>query len=222
MTDPELLAAFQEEFAAGCAALAAAPDLAAARRQVAQLLAMAEALEMAPLSEALAALEGEEALEALRAAAPALAALAAGDTPATDAPAADTTARVLIVDDSATIRRLLREILATDPFFTVVGEAMEGRAGLAELARLRPDLTLLDLEMPVLDGMGFLAEWALTGPGEVMVVSSAAHPGSPAALEALRRGARAAVAKPSGALSPDLAARSGEAILRAARAALER
>lgn len=217
MTDPELLAAFQEEFAAGCASLAAAPDLPAARRQVAQLLAMAEALEMAPLREALAALEGEEALEALRQAAPVLAALASGDTPA-----ADTGARVLIVDDSATIRRLLREILATDPFFTVVGEAMDGRAGLAELARLRPDLTLLDLEMPVLDGMGFLAEWALTGPGEVMVVSSAAHPGSPAALEALRRGARAAVAKPSGALSPDLAARSGEAILRAARAALER
>ncbi|WP_206930970.1 response regulator [Roseococcus thiosulfatophilus] len=217
MTDPELLAAFQEEFAAGCAALATAPDLTAARRQVAQLLAMAEALEMAPLREALAALEGEEALEALRQGAPVLAALASGDTQA-----ADTTARVLIVDDSATIRRLLREILATDPFFTVVGEAMDGSAGLAELARLRPDLTLLDLEMPVLDGMGFLAEWALTGPGEVVVVSSAAHPGSPAALEALRRGARAAVAKPSGALSPDLAARSGEAILRAARAALER
>ncbi|MBB3898781.1 response regulator [Roseococcus suduntuyensis] len=219
MTDPELLAAFQEEFAAGCAALAAAPDLTAARRHVAQLLAMAEALEMAPLSAALSALEGEEALEALRAAAPVLAALASGDAPG-DSP--DTTARVLIVDDSATIRRLLREILATDPLFTVVGEAMDGRAGLAELARLRPDLTLLDLEMPVLDGMGFLAEWALAGPGEVVVVSSAAHPGSPAALEALRRGARAAVAKPSGALSPDLAARSGEAILRAARAALER
>lgn len=217
MTDPELLAAFQEEFAVGCVALAAAPDLAAARRQVAQLLAMAEALEMAPLREALAALEGEEALEALREAAPALAALASGDAPG-DAPAA----RVLIVDDSATIRRLLREILATDPFFTVVGEATDGEAGLAELGRLRPDLTLLDLEMPVRDGMGFLAEWALTGPGEVVVVSSAAHPGSPAALEALRRGARAAVAKPSGALSPDLAARSGEAILRAARAALER
>lgn len=221
MTDPELLAAFREEFAIGCAALAAAPDLAAARRQVAQLLAMAEALEMAPLREALSALEGEETLEPLRAAAPGLAALAQGDGPA-DTQAADTAARVLIVDDSATIRRLLREILATDPFFTVVGEAMDGRAGLAELARLRPDLTLLDLEMPVLDGMGFLAEWALTGPGEVMIVSSAAHPGSPAALEALRRGARAAVAKPSGALSPDLAARSGEAILRAARAALER
>lgn len=219
MTDPELLAAFQEEFAAGCAALAIAPDLAAARRQVAQLLAMAEALEMAPLSKALAALEGEEALDTLRAAAPALAALAQGDAPG-DAPAADTAARVLIVDDSATIRRLLREILAPDPFFTVVGEATDGQAGLAELARLRPDLTLLDLEMPVRDGMGFLAEWALTGPGEVVVISSAAHPGSPAALEALRRGARAAVAKPSGALSPDLAARSGEAILRAARAAL--
>lgn len=223
MTDPELLAAFQEEFAAGCAALAAAPDLAAARRLVAQLSAMVEAMDLAAPRAALAALAEEETVEALRAAAPRLLAAVrnAGAAPPDQAPA-PAQARVLIVDDSATIRRLLRDILATDPGFAVVGEAMDGQAGLMELAALRPDLILLDLEMPVCDGMGFLAEWALTGPGEVVVVSSAAQPGSAVALEALRRGARAAVAKPSGALSPDLAARSGEAILRAARAALER
>jgi CheY-like chemotaxis protein len=211
--DAELLAAFREEFAAGCAALATAPDLPAARRHLSQLGVMADGLGLAPLQAALAALAETEALEVLREAAPGLAALAEPR----DAPC-----RTLIVDDSATIRRLLREILAPDPGFEVVGEAADGLAGLQALAALRPDLTLLDLEMPRCDGMGFLAEWALTGPGQVMVVSSAAHPGSPAALEALRRGARAAVAKPSGALSPDLVQRSGEAILRAARAALER
>jgi chemotaxis response regulator CheB len=121
--------------------------------------------------------------------------------------------RTLIVDDSAMMRRLLRGILAGDPRFTVVGEAMDGAAGLTAQGELQPDLTLLDLEMPVLDGLGFLAEWAVSGHGRVVVVSSAAHPGSPAALEVLRRGAFAAVAKPSGALSPDLAERSGVEIL---------
>lgn len=117
------------------------------------------------------------------------------------------------------MRRLLRGILAGDARFAVVGEAADGAAGLAAQAELRPDLTLLDLEMPVLDGLGFLAEWALSGHGQVVVVSSAAHPGSPAALEVLRRGAWAAVAKPSGALSPDLAERSGAEILATLREA---
>jgi len=124
------------------------------------------------------------------------------------------------VDDSAMMRRLLRGILVSDARFAVVGEAVDGAAGLIAQAELRPDLTLLDLEMPVLDGMGFLAEWAVSGHGQVVVVSSAAHPGSPAALEVLRRGAWAAVAKPSGALSPDLAERSGAEILATIREAV--
>ena len=117
------------------------------------------------------------------------------------------------------MRRMLRGILAGDARFQVVGEAVDGVAGLMAQAELRPDLTLLDLEMPLLDGMGFLAEWALRGHGQVVVVSSAAHPGSAAALEVLRRGAWAAVAKPSGALSPDIAARAGAEILATAREA---
>lgn len=210
MMDEELLAAFRAEFAAGCAALATARDLPAARRHLAELGALADGLGLKPVQDALGALATTDALDALRAAAAQLAALAPTDAP---------TIRTLIVDDSAMMRRLLRDILARDPAFTVVGEAADGAAGLLALRELAPDLTLLDLEMPTLDGMGFLAEWALTGPGEVVVVSSAAHPGSAAALEVLWRGAHAAVAKPSGALSPDLAARSGDAILAAALAA---
>jgi len=117
------------------------------------------------------------------------------------------------------MRRMLRGILAADTRFQVVGEAVDGAAGLTAQAELRPDLTLLDLEMPVLDGMGFLAEWAVRGHGQVVVVSSAAHPGSAAALEVLRRGAWAAIAKPSGALSPDIAERAGAEILATAREA---
>lgn len=219
--DEELLAAFREEFAPLCAALSTAADLAAAQRILAQMQAMADGMEIAPLQARLRALAESEALEALTAAAPALAAFG-GEDAAPDAPAAPAErgpVRTLIVDDSAMMRRLLRGILAGDARFTVVGEAGDGAAGLAAQAELQPELTLLDLEMPVLDGLGFLAEWALSGHGQVVVVSSAAHPGSPAALEVLRRGAWAAVAKPSGALSPDLAERSGAEILATLREA---
>lgn len=213
--DDELLEAFRAEFAEGCANLASSASLEAARRTLAGLRAMADGLGLAPLQQALALLEEVEDLAALRAAAPTLAGLAEGRA-ATPAPRR---VRTLIVDDSAMMRRLLRGILANDSLFEVVGEASDGVEALSALNALSPDLTLLDLEMPRLDGMGFLAEWALTGPGAVLVVSSAAQPGSTPALEVLRRGAWGAVAKPSGALSPDLALRSGEAILVAARQA---
>ena len=219
--DEELLAAFREEFSALCADLALAADLPAAQRALTQLRGMADGMEMAPLQARLRELE-EADLDTLRAAAEPLAVIATAITSGEAVPEPEPEERpirTLIVDDSAMMRRMLRGILAGDPRFAVVGEAADGAAGLAAQAELRPDLTLLDLEMPVLDGMGFLAEWALTGHGAVVVVSSAAHPGSAAALEVLRRGAFAAVAKPSGALSPDIAARAGEEILATARRA---
>jgi len=219
--DEELLAAFREEFSALCADLALAADLPAAQRALTQLRGMADGMEMAPLQARLRELE-EADLDTLRAAAEPLAATAIPSGEAAPEPEPEPEERpirTLIVDDSAMMRRMLRGILAGDPRFAVVGEAADGAAGLAAQAELRPDLTLLDLEMPVLDGMGFLAEWALRGHGAVVVVSSAAHPGSAAALEVLRRGAFAAVAKPSGALSPDIAARAGEEILATARRA---
>lgn len=209
--DEELLAAFREEFSPICAALAQAADLPAALRLLAQLQAMADGMEMTALQARLRELAATESLEELREAAASLASPEAAAPPPI---------RTLIVDDSAMMRRLLRGILLSDARFAVVGEAVDGAAGLLAQAELRPELILLDLEMPVLDGMGFLAEWAVSGHGEVVVVSSAAHPGSAAALEALRRGAWAAVAKPSGALSPDLAERSGAEILATIREAV--
>lgn len=219
--DEELLAAFREEFLPLCADLALAPDLPAAQRALLRLRGMADSMAMAPLQARLRDLDEVTELDLLRALAEPLAAIASGETEAApEAAAADRPIRTLIVDDSAMMRRMLRGILAADPRFAVVGEAADGAAGLAAEAELRPDLTLLDLEMPVLDGMGFLAEWALSGQGAVVVVSSAAHPGAAPALEALRRGAFAAVAKPSGALSPDLAERAGAEILATARRAV--
>jgi DNA-binding NarL/FixJ family response regulator len=60
--------------------------------------------------------------------------------------------RILIADDNATVRRLLREFLESEPGWTVCGEAVDGNDALAKAARLRPDLLLLDISMPELGG----------------------------------------------------------------------
>ncbi|MBE9606523.1 response regulator [Acetobacteraceae bacterium H6797] len=149
--------------------------------------------------------------------------------PAGEAPPAATAApakasrklcRTLVVDDSALMRRLVRETLEADPDFEVIGEAADGLEALRQMAVLKPDLTMLDIEMPVLDGLGVLRAWSLSGPGAVIIVSSAARPGSPMAIQARRLGATSVVGKPSGAFSPDLRERQGGAIRRAARRAV--
>jgi CheY-like chemotaxis protein len=214
--DAELLEAFLPEWADACARLTAAPG---DSRALANLRALAEA----PGAEVLAPLIGVLPPEDLAAQAetmlrPAMDAATDAPTDAlTDAPMA---AGVLIIDDSPTMRRILREIIAEDDAFAVLGEAADGEAGLAAMARLQPRLTLLDIEMPVMDGLGVLRRWALRGPGRVLVVSSSAQAGGDVALEAMRLGATAVVAKPSGALSLDMAQQRGADLLRAARIAL--
>lgn len=231
--DRDLLDAFLPEFAAEAARLGTAADLAAATRALDQLRAMAGALGVSSLATLTASVVLDPfdpaalaaAAAALAAAAAALAEQAmrigaAGDdvaSPAPESPAAR--CRVLVVDDSALMRRLVREALALDPDFAVVGEAPDGRVALAMLRDLAPDLTMLDIEMPELDGLGVLRAMALGGGGAVVVVSSAARPGSAVAVEARRLGVAGIVAKPSGALSPDLRQRQGAAMLRTARRA---
>ncbi len=233
LLDPALLAVFAPEFIGICDRLAQAPDAAAASRALAGLRGMAGAFGIASLTGLLgaiqtdpfdaASLSGQAA--ALRAQAAAI--LAAGR----DVPPGAGSITVLIVDDSALMRRLLRDVLAAEPGFRVVAEAADGVAALALMAEHAPDVTLLDIEMPVMDGFGVLRRRALSAglspgpapalaPGAVVVVSSAARPGSAAAVAARRLGAQAVVGKPSGAFSPDLADRAGAAIRAAIRAAV--
>ncbi|WP_206020227.1 response regulator [Rhodovarius crocodyli] len=195
--DEELLAALMEEWGTACARLAAGDEGARVT-----LRGLAEAAGLA-YDDALSA-------EELAALPQSLNGPASGGGPM----------GVLIVDDSPTMRRLMREIIAAEPALRLLGEAEDGEAALTAMAGLKPDLTFLDIEMPRLDGLGVLRRWALTGPGEVLVVSSAAQPGSEVALQALRLGAAGVVAKPSGAISLDMAERRGHAVLDAARRVL--
>ena len=66
--------------------------------------------------------------------------------------------RILVVDDSVVIRRLLCETLGTDPELEVVGSASDGHIALAKISQLHPDLITLDIEMPVMNGLETLVE----------------------------------------------------------------
>ncbi len=111
--------------------------------------------------------------------------------------------KVLVVDDSAFARKTLVRVLSTLPGVDLVGTASDGVAALRELRRTEPDVVLLDLEMPELDGWGVLR--ALRGasrPPVVIVISG--ESGAPNVVKALELGAFDFIAKPSREATPDL------------------
>lgn len=105
--------------------------------------------------------------------------------------------RVLVVDDSALMRKLIPQLLQGDPSIEVVGTAMDGLLGLKKIAELRPDVVTLDLEMPRMDGLDMLREIVKRHTIPVIVVSSHTSKGAYSALNALSRGAFDFVAKPT-------------------------
>lgn len=107
--------------------------------------------------------------------------------------------RVLVVDDSLVVRRVLTEELAAQPDLEVAGTAATGRAALEKLALLDPDLVILDIEMPEMDGLTALTLLRRSHPRTpVIMFSSHTELGAAATLEALSRGATDFFAKPSG------------------------
>ncbi|MBM3981646.1 MAG: chemotaxis response regulator protein-glutamate methylesterase [Planctomycetes bacterium] len=108
--------------------------------------------------------------------------------------------RVLVVDDAVVFRRLLSDELAADPALEVVGTAANGRIALAKLAHLNPDLVILDVEMPELDGLATLRELRKTHPRlPVLMFSALTERGAEATLDALALGATGYFPKPTGA-----------------------
>ena len=111
--------------------------------------------------------------------------------------------RVLVVDDSAVVRRVVGDIIKDAPGLTLVGTAVNGVDGLKQVNELRPDVMTLDLEMPLMNGLDVLSalqEQKNSPP--VVVVSSLTRKGSAATLEALSRGAADYVCKPTSSGDP--------------------
>jgi len=104
--------------------------------------------------------------------------------------------RVLIVDDSAFVRKVVREMLSQSPLIDVVGAARDGEEALEKVESLNPDVVTLDLIMPVLDGVGFLRKQMARRPLPVVVVSIASESGE-VALDALDAGAVDFLQKPT-------------------------
>jgi len=106
--------------------------------------------------------------------------------------------RILVVDDSVVIRKVLCDVLSKEPDLEVAGTASDGKIALAKMAQLHPDLVTLDVEMPVMNGLETLAELRKLYPKlPVIMFSTLTERGAAATLDALSLGASDYVTKPS-------------------------
>lgn len=106
-------------------------------------------------------------------------------------------ARVLVVDDSPTMRGLITAILSADPEVSVVGQAGDAMEARAAIKQLNPDVVTLDIEMPNMNGLEFLEKIMTLRPMPVIMVSTMTHRGAEATLAALEIGAFDCVGKPT-------------------------
>lgn len=104
--------------------------------------------------------------------------------------------KVLIVDDSALIRALLKEIIQQDPELQLVGQAPDAYVARDLIKQLNPDVITLDIEMPRMDGLTFLEKLMNARPTPVVMISSLTESGSEATFRAMELGAVDFVAKP--------------------------
>ena len=109
--------------------------------------------------------------------------------------------RLLIVDDSALVRKILTESLSKDPDIEIVGTAADPYIARDKMLALKPDVMTLDIEMPRMDGLTFLKLVMKHRPMPVIIMSSLTGPGSELALQALQQGAVDVMGKPSGSYS---------------------
>lgn len=108
----------------------------------------------------------------------------------------DRVLKVLVVDDSAYVRKVVKQMLSRSPFLEVVGTARDGREALELVEQLDPDVVTCDLIMPELDGVGFVREQMARRPVPIIIMSIASETGE-AALTALDAGAVDFVQKPT-------------------------
>jgi two-component system chemotaxis response regulator CheB len=119
--------------------------------------------------------------------------------------------RVLVVDDSATMRGLITAILGRDPEIVVVGQAGDPLQAREAIKRLNPDVVTLDVEMPNMNGLAFLEKIMRLRPMPVVMVSTLTHAGAEISLAALELGAVDCVGKPSAGVPADAGPACGPA-----------
>ncbi|MDR3563783.1 MAG: chemotaxis response regulator protein-glutamate methylesterase [Negativicutes bacterium] len=109
--------------------------------------------------------------------------------------------KVLIVDDSAFMRRVLSDLFTAESDFSVVDVARDGKDAIDKVKRLKPDVVTLDIEMPIMDGLSALEVIMRETPTPVVMVSSLTREGADATIRALEKGAVDFVAKTAGPIS---------------------
>ncbi|HLW54176.1 MAG TPA: chemotaxis response regulator protein-glutamate methylesterase [Candidatus Angelobacter sp.] len=112
--------------------------------------------------------------------------------------------RVLIVDDSAFMRKVLQGIVTSDPQLEVCGEARDGRDAVTQTEMLKPDVISMDINMPHMDGLQATEVIMSSNPHPILIVSSESREGAEITLKALQLGAIDFVAKPSGGVDLDM------------------
>src|SRR5246127_4598829 len=120
------------------------------------------------------------------------------------APAAIKKFRVLIVDDSSFMRKVLENIINADDQLQVVGQAKDGREAVTLAESLKPDVITMDINMPHVDGLQATAQIMTTNPRPIVVVSSESREGADSTLKALELGAIDFVPKPSSGIDLDM------------------
>ncbi|MFT6657814.1 chemotaxis-specific protein-glutamate methyltransferase CheB [Maritalea sp.] len=115
-----------------------------------------------------------------------------------------TSVRVMLVDDSAVVRGLMRRWIDAEPGMDIVASAINGQEAVSEAARVQPDIIILDLEMPVLSGMQALPQLRQIAPtAKILIASTLTTRNARASLAAMRAGATDYLAKPDAATSRD-------------------
>lgn len=109
--------------------------------------------------------------------------------------------KVLVVDDSAFMRKVISDMLESDPDIKVIDTASNGEIAIAKAVKLRPDVITLDVEMPRLDGLDALQAIMEQAPCPVLMVSSLTQRGAASTIKALALGAIDFIPKPSGSVS---------------------
>lgn len=112
--------------------------------------------------------------------------------------------KVLVVDDSFLMRRIISDIINSDPKLEVIDKADNGKAAINKILALKPDVVTLDMNLPLLDGISVLEKIMVVQPTRVIMVSAHTKEGAEATIRALELGAVDFISKPSGEISLNL------------------